>query len=311
MKNIFENIESMQSHIEPLHINGLNGRMLRLPSLHAKYKTREILLVYGHHSSIERIYGVAEVLSDYGNVTVPDLPGCGGMDSYYKIGVEPTLDAMADYLATFIKLRYRRKKVSIIGMSLGFVIATRMLQRYPELVKRVDLLISMVGFTRKDDAKVGMSMKRTYWMLGHVFSHKLPSIFFYNVVLHPALIRAVYAKTPNAKNKFKHLTKDEHNRSIEFEIVLWRNNDVRTYMKMLVAMIELDNCTAQIDLPVYHISVEGDQYFDNAVVEQHMRVIFTDFTEIKAVLPNHAPSIVASKKDAEPFIPKDLRKVLS
>lgn len=309
MKHIFPDYETMAAHIQLLNINGLKGRMLHVKS--SKKKNREILMLYGHHGSIERVYGLADEFSQYGNVTVPDMPGFGGMDSFHSIGMETNLDTMADYLATFMKLRYRRKKVTIIGMSLGFAIATRMLQRYPELVKRVDLMISMVGFTRHDDTKVSKKMIRTYTLLGTIFRRKIPSMFFYNVILHPSLIRALYSKTPNARNKFKHLSREDHIRATEFEIILWRTNDVRTYMQMLLEMIRLDNCKKQIDLPVYHVSVDGDQYFDNAVVEQHMRVVFNDFTEFKAKLPNHAPSIVASKEAAAPFIPKGLRKLLS
>ena len=40
------------------------------------------------------------------------LPGLGGMDSFYSIGLKPSLDNMADYVASFIKLSYKRKKVS-------------------------------------------------------------------------------------------------------------------------------------------------------------------------------------------------------
>lgn len=310
MKNIFDNYAEMQSHIEPLEINGLKGRMLRMPASKAKAK-HEILLLYGHHASIERQYGLVEELSQYGNVTLPDFPGFGGMDSFYSIGMKPTLDTMADYLATFILLRYKRKKVTIIGMSLGFVIATRMLQRYPELTKKVEIIVSLVGFTRSDDYKGSKAVKRFLLVFGSVFKRRIPSAFFYNVILHPSLIKTFYAKTPNAKHKFMHLSKDEFKRSIEFEVLLWRCNDVRTYMEMLLVMIHLDNCHKQIALPVYHVSVDNDQYFDNAVVEQHMRVIFTDYTEFKAVLPNHAPSIVATKAEAAPFIPKGLRKLLS
>src|SRR5262245_38040269 len=130
---------AMSDHIRPLEMNGLKGRMLFMPA--PKNKKRNILLVYGHHSSIERMYGVAEDMNQYGEVIMPDLPGNGGMDSYYKIGIKPTLDTMADYLAAFIKLRYKNKRVTICGMSLGFVITTRMLQKYPDLTKKVDLLI--------------------------------------------------------------------------------------------------------------------------------------------------------------------------
>lgn len=309
MKDIFTNYDVMQSHIQSLNINGLKGRMLRIPSL--KNPSKEILMIYGHHASLERVYGLADELSQYGTVTAPDLPGFGGMDSFYSIKMTPNIDNLADYLATFIKLRYKRKKITIIGMSLGFVIATRMLQKYPELTKKVEIIVSMVGFTRKDDGKVSKKMTRSYWLLAKIFSRRIPSWFFYNLVLNPSVVRAMYAKTPNAKAKFKHLSKQDFKRAIDFEVILWRVNDVRTYMKMLLEMLSLDNCTKQINLPVHHVSVDGDQYFNNQVVEQHMRVIFTDFTEYKAILPNHAPSIVASKEEAGPFVPKGLRKLLS
>src|SRR3954470_17459407 len=137
-------LKNPADYIVPLNINRLDGRMLRLPAKSARQaKNREILFVYGLHSSLERWWGLTQVLSRYGNVTMPDLPGFGGMDSFYKIGKKPTLDNMADYLAAFIKLRYKNKKLIIAGMSFGFVIATRLLQRYPELTKKVALLVSI------------------------------------------------------------------------------------------------------------------------------------------------------------------------
>lgn len=311
MKKIFKNIEAMQSHMQPLEINGLKGRMLRIPASKKSKANREILMLYGHHASLERVYGIAEDMSQYGNVTIPDYPGFGGMDSFYAIGMKPTLDNFADYLATFVKMRYRGKKVTIMGMSLGFVFATRMLQRYPELVKKVDLTISIVGFTRHDDFTLSKGRQRAYKALAHVFKYRLPAAFFYNVLLHPTVLRTFYGKTHNARNKFEHLTQEERKQMMEFEVILWRDNEVRTYMETSLMMLSLDNCQKQIKLPVHHASVENDQYFDNAIVEQHMRVIFTDFTNHVAVLPNHAPTIVADKEESAPFVPKSLRKVLN
>ncbi|MDO8265585.1 MAG: alpha/beta hydrolase, partial [Candidatus Saccharibacteria bacterium] len=250
MKNIFDNYAEMQSNIKSLDINGLKGRMLRIASI--KNPKKEILMIYGHHASLERVYGLAHELSQYGNVTAPDLPGFGGMDSFYKIDMIPTIDTLADYLATFVKLRYKNKRVTIIGMSLGFAIATRMLQRYPELTKKVDILVSMVGFTRSDDTKLDKKITGMYKLLGLIFSHRIPAFLFYNIALHPSLIRAIYAKTPNAKAKFKHLSRDDHKRAMEFEVILWRENDVRTYMKMLLEMLTIDNCKQQINLAVHH-----------------------------------------------------------
>lgn len=301
----------MQKYIKPLNMNGLNGRMLRIPSIKKHRKNREILLIYGHHASLERMFGIAEALSEYGNVITPDLPGFGGMESFHSIGMKPTLDNMADYLAAFVKLKYRGKRFTIVGMSLGFVIATRMLQRYPELAKKVDLLISIVGFSHKYDMKFSRPRYLAYLNGSRVFTHRLPAAFFYNICLHPTLIRTFYSKTHNAKKKLMSLSGSEKKSAVEFEVDLWRINDVRTYMEMTIVMLTLDNCKKQIDLPVHHISVENDQYFDHTVVEQHLRVIYNDFTEHVAVIPNHAPSILATKEEADPFIPASIKKLLS
>src|SRR3569623_1590822 len=138
-------------YIVPLNINGLEGRMLHVPAPKGKRSDVEIMFIYGAHSSLERWWGLMQVLNDYAAVTMPDLPGFGGMDSFYRIGKKPTIDNLADYLAAFVKMRYKRKKVVIAGMSFGFVIATRMLQRHPELVKKVELMVSIVGFAHHDD----------------------------------------------------------------------------------------------------------------------------------------------------------------
>jgi pimeloyl-ACP methyl ester carboxylesterase len=79
------------------------------------------------------------------------LPGFGGMDPLYNIGEKATLDNLADYLASFIKVRYKNRRFTIMAVSYGFTVVTRMLQKYPEIAKKVDLLVSWVGFVHKDD----------------------------------------------------------------------------------------------------------------------------------------------------------------
>src|SRR5690606_17925654 len=106
---------------------------------------------YGRHSSIERVYGLAQALNNYGAVTVPDLPGFGGMDSFYKINEKPDIDTMADYLASVIKLRYARRRVILAGVSYGFAVITRMLQRYPDIAKKSDMLVGWAGFAHHED----------------------------------------------------------------------------------------------------------------------------------------------------------------
>ncbi len=91
-------------YIVRLNMNGMQGRMLKMPA--PTSTSRSFLFIYGHHSSLERWWGVIQDLSQYGAVTMPDLPGFGGMDSFYKIGEKPTIDNYADYVAAFIKMEY-------------------------------------------------------------------------------------------------------------------------------------------------------------------------------------------------------------
>jgi pimeloyl-ACP methyl ester carboxylesterase len=305
-KNVSQN---PADYIVPLNMNGLQGRMLRLPA--PPGKKREILLLYGHHSSLERWWGIAQVLNKYGAVTMPDLPGFGGMDSMYKIGKKPSVDNLADYLAAFLRLRYNKKKVTIIGMSFGFVIATRMLQRYPGLTKKVDLLVSVIGFAHKDDFNIGRTRIFLYKLLTRVFSTRLTASFFRRVCLMPSILRFAYNHTGHAK--FEDLTPETAKKMTEVEIWLWHNNDVRTWMYTTIQMLTLDNCKVKVDLPIWHVGMKVDHFFDNHVIEQHLRIIFPEYYGMVLDMPSraHAPTVIADAKDAAPFIPPKLRRRLA
>jgi pimeloyl-ACP methyl ester carboxylesterase len=297
-------------YIQPLNINGMDGRMLYLPARGGK--ETEMLFLYGHHSSIERWWGLTKVMNRYGAVTMPDFPGFGGMDSFYKIGKKPTIDNMADYLAAFVKMRYKRKKVVIVGMSFGFVVATRMLQRYPELTNKVTMIVSLVGFAHRDDFIFTKPRYLTYLLAARLLSFRLSSFIVRNIVLQPVVLRNIYARTHNAKHKFAQAdSKEEFNRLMDVEVGLWHDNDLRTWGFTSKEILKLDNCKVRINLPVWHISVRADHFFNNNFVEQHMRVIFTDFTTDQIIMTTHAPSVIADEKDAAPFVPAKLRRVLA
>lgn len=300
----------MQKHIEPLCMNGMNGRMLRM-SPSRPGKTREIMLIYGHHASLERMYGFAEVLNRYGAVTMPDLPGFGGMESFYKIGEKPTLDNYADYLAAFVQLRYKRRRVVIIAMSFSVPLVIRMLQRYPELAKKVDFLVSTVGFAHRDDF---VFSKPVYWglrILAAVGSHRLPAAFLKNFVLRSIVIKSAYRLVLDRHSKLKDADWDEQQKRIAFEVQLWKINDVRTRLATLEMMLTMDVCDQQIKLPMYHVAPEQDRYFNSGIVEQHMRVIFNDYETVPTVMPAHAPSIIADAKGAAPYVPRRIQRLLS
>lgn len=304
-----QKVRNPEDFIEPLNLGGMRGRMLRLPAP-AKYENREILFIYGQHASLERMWGLMEVLNRYGAVTMPDLPGFGGMDSLYSVGSKPTIDNLADYLATFIRWRYKRKKVAIAALSFGFIVVTRMLQRYPELAKKITLLISAEGFSHYQDFRFSPGRFRFYKYGSAFFASSVPAWFFQNVFLQPAWLKLAYRHSFNAKSKFIGKPKEVIKELMKVEIGLWTANDIRTQMQSSREMLRLDNCTERVDLPLYHIFVKADQYLDHYLVEQHLGVIYREVKAFEAKLDNHSISVIADAKSASKLIPAGVKRIL-
>lgn len=296
-------------YIVPLNMNGLDGRMLRVPA--PRGKSREILLVYGHHAMLERWWGLVQNLNESGAVTMPDLPGFGGMDSFHKIGRRPDLDAFADYLASFIKLRYKRKRLTIVGISFGFLVATRMLQRYPELVKKVDILVATVGFMHRDDFLFTPGRRNLFRGVARIFATRPVALGIRYIGCNRFVIRTLSRHMPNSKRRFIEVTPQEFEATMDFEVKLWQANDVRTHWLTTSEFLNIDNCSRRIDLPVYHVVSTEEHYFDNEVVKQHMLVVFSRYARYVAPSKAHTPSILADKKAMRVLVPAGLRRVLN
>ena len=295
-------------YIVPLNMNGLQGRMLRMPP---KGRSREILLLYGHHALLERWWGLAQNYNVYGAVTMPDLPGFGGMDSFAKIGQKPTIDAYADYLAAFIKLQYKRRRVTIVAISFGFVVTTRMLQRYPELVKKVDLLVSLVGFMHKDDFLFKPISRRVMIAGSRICGTRTVAFLIRYCALNRFVIKTIYSRLSAGKKRFVEVGPEEFKHVLEFDVMLWQVNDVRTHWLTTGEFLHLDNCKKRVDLPVWHIASKYDHYFNNQIVKEHMLVVFSECHQIFTNSKAHTPSIVADKKGLAIMLPRKLRQALA
>lgn len=294
--------------IMPLNINGLEGRMLHAPA--TGKGNREILLLYGHHAMLERWWGLVQNLTDFGTVTMPDLPGFGGMDSFEKVGRRPDIDTFADYLAAFIKLRYKRKRITLVAISFGFVVATRMLQRYPELAKKVELCVSIVGFMHRDDFVYSPRRRRAFRRASRLFATRPSAFLIRYLALNRFVLTTLYAKLPNSKKRMVEITEEEFQSNMDFEIKIWKANDVRTHWLTTAEFLDVDNCTVPVNLPVHHVITKHDHYFKNEIVKQHMLVTFTDYHRYVADSKAHTPSILADKKAMRVLIPLSLRRVL-
>ena len=299
---------SSGDYIAPLNMNGLQGRMLHVP---AKGRSKnEFLLVYGHHALLERWWGLVENFNDLGAVTMPDLPGFGGMDSFRKIGRKPTIDNYADYLAAFIRLRYKHKRITIVGISFGFVIVTRMLQRSPDLAKKVKLVVSIVGFVHHDDFLFKPFQKKAYSRITNLISKRPIAYLIRYFALNSFIINKVYVRLPAGKKRFFEMEADEFSIMMEFEVKLWQSNDVSTHWATTSEFLQLDNCNLKIDLPVWHVASKHDHYFNNHHVEQHLKVVYNDYRQSLMNTRAHTPSIIADKKGLAIMLPPALKKAL-
>ncbi len=281
----------------PLLMNGLAGRMLQLPA--TKPSKREILVIYGQHASLEYWWPLARELHMYGNVTMPDLPGFGGMQSFYRIHDKPTLDNLADYLAAFVKLRYKSKRLTIVGLAYGFAVVTRMLQRYPDLAKKVDVVIGFSGVARYDDILFSRPKRLLYRVGARLLATYLPALIVRHIVLRPLTLTSWYAR------------QNEPPANITEQVALWRQNDTRTHLMALSELMKLDNCKQRVELPLWHVAMHANKSLDSERINQHLHVIYGQVEEIRSRLKSQSIGTIDYNPSATQLLPAKLKRALS
>jgi pimeloyl-ACP methyl ester carboxylesterase len=298
-------MQPKKSEVHSLNINGLNGRELRLPASTDQGTTRSLVLVYGLHTSLERMYLVAKKLTEFGNVYMPDLPGFGGMTSFYTIHKKPTIDEYADYLATYVRLKFKGKPVDLVGFSFGMCVVTRMLQKYPELRPTCNNVWSFVGIIHHGG--FGFTKRRMfmYKTLSALVSTKIGSVWFRCFCLNGSVLRLVYARTKNAKHKFKDMSAQDKKERLDFEINLWHCNEVRTWASLLNQMFYMDLTEPPTGKRVIHMQVD-DQYFNNKIVSHHLAVAYHPVTLVMSEATQHMPTYFASMEEIDRFVPKEM-----
>ncbi len=230
------------------NMNGLSGRMLTLPK--PNKRSRSVLLVYGLGSSLERVYPVAKTLNKSAAVIVPDLPGFGGMDGMHKIGMQPSLNNLADYIAALVKLQFPRQRFVIAGLDFGFAVVDRLLRNYPDIAKRVDLVISLAGTT--DWRELQMPRSRVYGqrIVSTVLTRQLPSGLTQGIAVaaRPRLRRA----TP----------------------------DLRTYLRVKHSLLHLKHNGQALKLPVYYFPGSDCLPVDQTRVIEHLKEMYRDVSVV-------------------------------
>ncbi len=292
--------------IFPLNINGLEGRFLYIAAQSRNIKSN-ILLIYDLNSNLEKWWGLAVALSKYSNVTIVDLPGLGGMDSLYKIGRKPSIDNLANYLGTFIKLRYKRKKLIIMAIGVGVPIVTRLLQIDKSFQNKITNLISLNGYAHHDDFNLSSDQKFVQRMLYGVLSLRFISFVFCKICFNKTVLS--YRINEQSVRKIKSNLDDQFVKN--FMIDLMHENDTRTRFYLKKKILLLDNCNIRLNTPFYHVSNGFKQ--NNLIqnhLEQHFKIIFRNYNYLPVKDLRTVPFIVNDPKIAIKLIPPKLRRII-
>lgn len=286
-----------------LYMNRLNGRMLKVAA--SRGKKRHILLIGDRHGCLELWQPLAEDLSKYGHVAMPDLPGFGGMKSFYRIGQQPSLDLYADYLASFVKLTYKRKSVTVAAVGYGFVVVTRMLQRYPDLARKVELVVAFDGIAHWRDGGLNGWHRRWQQLATRVLARRWPAIFVANTLLHPWLIQWWYKR--QSKQQFgPRLDRRTVEELAKLQTRLWHRNDLRTRFWSKANLLSLDNCQQPVTVPVWQVSLT-DSTKDNFALEQHLNVIYHEVKMLQAKLSGPSLLVASINGDMAALLPRQVR----
>ena len=305
-----EQTTGFDKYLGELTVGQLRGRFWRAPAFKPRYQQHVIVVIYGHHASLERVAGLAQYLRRFGCVVVPDLPGFGGMDSFYKIDQLPQLENYALYLKRFLEGHLKEGQTfSLLGFSLGFQVVTKFFQLYPDWRPRVRLTLSLAGFL--SGRSLQFTARRHRWYLRGITLVKTQfgSWLFRRLILNRWILRSFYGRTFSARKKF--IGQPERLRLLKAETRLWQINDVRTWAFTARAMIVGDLSSPPVDLDLYHVAAEGDHFLDNDHNLGRLRLVYNEVKLFHIELTAHAPTVVADVAEVEALMPADLVKVLN
>lgn len=292
-------------YIKPININGLEGRYISVPAQSKNSKT-QILVVYDMNSNIEQWWGLLAALSRYGKVTMVDLPGIGGMESFYKIKVSPSLDNYADYLASVVKLKFKRGKVAIVGIGFGFTVVTKMLQRNNDLLKKPSILIAMNGYTHFDDLAINRTKR-----MNRSFQETVKATALVSFILKNTLYTQLALEYKYDLNSEKKPVKNRRYLEKRFLIDLEMECDQRTRYSIIRQMLNLDLCSVKVPGRLWHITtpIQSPVVKPN-VVEQHARIIYEDYKRLPAKGIKSIPVVLNDEKTALKLLPARIRREL-
>ena len=297
--------EDIHDYVEPFYINGLEGRMLKAGTKTSK--TKQILYVYDILDSLENSWGIIENLRSYGNVTAVDLPGVGGMTYFSKIEHPITIDAYADYLAAFIKLSFKRKKLVIVAKGFGFVAITRMLLKYPILSDKIKTVINIGGEVHNDDLQLTTNKKKVLAFCFDVFS-LWPISFITKKILMNERYLGFMSNIIGLSN-YQNILRFNNMLLFEEHLKIIRKIHMTSYWRLMSQLVKLDNCTYRINVPLKHAYIQNFGFTNYTTQKQHMMIAYKNYRAYEIHVPKKQE--LSSKKTDSYLLPKSIKRALA
>lgn len=207
-------------------------------------------------------------------------------------------------------MHYKNKRFNIIGMSYGFLVVTKMLQKYPDIARQTYVVFSLVGFSHKDDFKLSKRFYNNLLYGSKLGKTRLISVILKHLVLNKSIITTAYNLNADKHVKLKDANKQERAKRINFEVYLWKVNDIRTYFFTTDEFLRVNLTNNKVNNNLHHVHVVGDQYFDEQQVTKHLNQIYNQVVVHVAKLPNHAPTVVSDEQEANKIVTPSLKKQL-
>lgn len=259
---------------------------------------------------------IAFYLSRFGTVISPDLPGIGGMDSFYKVGRKFSIDNYAELLFEILKkekIDQKKQEVVLAGMSFGFIVSTRMLQLHPEAARWFSKVMCIGAFGRWSDFQRNLPRDRVlrYAKIGNsaVGSFIIKTLFMRDWPLK------LYFWFLRFRKNVKYDKKGQAYRDlVEMELSLWKENDTRTRFAIYKLFCTFDLTkpkTEKIKTHVYSLFIPADQWVNAKRVHKTLRKLYKSVDEIPLDSKVHAPSVISSESEIEDMFGDSIAKVLS
>ena len=293
-------LRTPNKYIMPLNVNTLRGNLFF--KKHRSLSNKHILYIPDLQSNINLNYNIIQSLSNYGSVTSVDLPGIGGMESFYKIERKPTIEHYADYLASLIRLRYKNKKIILSGQGFGLIVITSMLQRYPIIAEQTKLIVSINGVARFDDYIADRRTRIMYSALGSInfLSNLITSLGLKNYFLEIGY---------SSKFEKNDISKELISSDSRFLNKSLHKNDLATHLFLLKEISKFDNCNnKRLDIPLWNIILK-DTMIDKKVNEQHMKIIFKKYYQSSPKI-SHYDLFISNDKLISTIFNSKLKKLL-